>query len=226
MASGTVTPPLTADRLFREGMLALDLWKALFVPVALAFTLGILADRFYVVPLGWSLLLAAGCVVAWAASLAGKKINLAVVYLWVGVAALARVIIISICESMPTMTSAISPPRRPARPGCAAPWRMSRPPSSASATTPCAASTLPTAPRQSSASLASKGRAVGSRCPAWSNSSPANRSTTSTSATRSRWWAGCRRPPGRPTPASWITPAISATSGSTPRSSWRRRRRR
>src|SRR5207253_3809618 len=88
MASETASPPLTAERFFRGAMAVFQLGQAPLVPVALALTLGILADRFAVVPLGWSLLLAAGCIAAWAASLAGRKLDLALVYLWVGVAAL------------------------------------------------------------------------------------------------------------------------------------------
>jgi competence protein ComEC len=88
MATGTTSPPTTADQFFRDAAAALRLDQAPLIPVALTFTLGILADRFAVVPLGWSLLLATGCLAAWATSLAGRKMHLALLYLWAGVAAL------------------------------------------------------------------------------------------------------------------------------------------
>jgi competence protein ComEC len=88
MASGTTSPPATADRLFQEALVALNLGQAPLAPVALAFTLGILADRLFIVPLGWALLLAVGGLAAWVAALAGGKINLGLLYLWAGVAAL------------------------------------------------------------------------------------------------------------------------------------------
>jgi competence protein ComEC len=66
----------------------LTFWQAPLVPVALAATAGVLADRWAAVPLWVSLAALAACLAAWAAASAGRQGGLALVYLWGSVACL------------------------------------------------------------------------------------------------------------------------------------------
>ena len=84
MASAT-TKPRFAERLPRQ----LPIWSAPLVPVALAMTAGIVADRFWVVPLPASLGVALVCVLAWLIFANTARQWLALFYLWSGVAGLA-----------------------------------------------------------------------------------------------------------------------------------------
>ena len=64
----------------------LPVWSAPLVPVALAMTIGIVIDRFWIVPLGASLGVAFVCVLAWLIFANTRNQWLALVYLWAGVA--------------------------------------------------------------------------------------------------------------------------------------------
>lgn len=64
------------------------IWQAPLVPVALAATAGIVLDRFASVPLGISLVAAAGFLTAWAMVRTGRQRGLALAYLLGAVAAL------------------------------------------------------------------------------------------------------------------------------------------
>ena len=66
----------------------LPVWSAPLVPVALAMTIGIVADRFGVIPLPASLGCALVCVLAWLIFTNTKYQWLALFYLWSGVAGL------------------------------------------------------------------------------------------------------------------------------------------
>ena len=83
MASTNTTS--TAVRLPRQ----LPVWSAPLVPVALALTVGIVADRFGVVPLPASLGVALVCILAWFIFANSTHQWLALFYLWAGVAGLA-----------------------------------------------------------------------------------------------------------------------------------------
>jgi hypothetical protein len=65
----------------------LPLWRAPLAPIALAWTAGIVLDRYAVVPLPISLIAALGATLAWLLHVPSQK-SLGVVYLWLGVAAL------------------------------------------------------------------------------------------------------------------------------------------
>lgn len=67
--------------------LAENVWQAPLVPAALAMTAGILFDRYASVPLGFSLLVCAASLVAWAIIRREKPAGLALLYLAVGGAA-------------------------------------------------------------------------------------------------------------------------------------------
>jgi competence protein ComEC len=71
------------------GVLTDPLWRAPLVPVALAATGGVVLDRYIGLPLPVSLLVAFAALLAWAVALFGRRSGLAVVYLWLTVAALA-----------------------------------------------------------------------------------------------------------------------------------------
>ena len=65
------------------------LWRAPLVPVALAATLGVAVDRSAGVPVPIALAAALVGLIAWAIALFGRRSGLAVVYLWLTIAALA-----------------------------------------------------------------------------------------------------------------------------------------
>ena len=65
------------------------IWSAPLVPVALAMTLGIVLDRFWIVPLPASLGVALLCVIAWLIFTNTPQKWLALFYLWGGVAGLS-----------------------------------------------------------------------------------------------------------------------------------------
>ena len=67
----------------------LPVWSAPLVPVALAMTVGIVADRFAIIPLPASLGVALICVLAWLIFTNTSRQWLALLYLWGGVAGLA-----------------------------------------------------------------------------------------------------------------------------------------
>jgi competence protein ComEC len=67
----------------------LPVWSTPLVPVALAMTVGIVADRFCVVPLSASLGVAIACILAWFIFANTAHQWLALFYLWAGVAGLA-----------------------------------------------------------------------------------------------------------------------------------------
>jgi hypothetical protein len=77
--------PPAAERLPRQ----LSVWCAPLVPVALAMTVGISADRFWVVALPASLGVALVCILAWLIFANTSRQWLALFYLWGGVAGLA-----------------------------------------------------------------------------------------------------------------------------------------
>lgn len=79
-----MSPPPAAP-----GVLTDPLWRAPLVPVALAATAGVALDRYFGLPLPVSLIAALAALVAWAVALFGRRSGLAVVYLWLTVAALA-----------------------------------------------------------------------------------------------------------------------------------------
>jgi competence protein ComEC len=66
-----------------------SIWRAPFVPVALAATAGIVLDRYVHIPVLGSLIATVICFVAWAATRAGRQTGLALVYLHICVMALA-----------------------------------------------------------------------------------------------------------------------------------------
>ena len=67
----------------------LPVWSAPLVPVALAMTAGIVADRFGPVPMSASLAVALACIMAWCIFARSPNRWLALLYLWTGVAGLA-----------------------------------------------------------------------------------------------------------------------------------------
>src|SRR5437763_1950895 len=84
MASATASPaPATTPPAPRASPFppAESVWRAPLVPVALAGTAGIVADRYASIPLGISLLTAVAALVAWIATRAGRQTGLSLVYL-------------------------------------------------------------------------------------------------------------------------------------------------
>src|SRR5215831_13352267 len=66
-----------------------NIWRAPLVPVALAATAGIVADRYLGVPLAVSLITATVCLAFWAISRTDRRPALPLAYLFGAVAALA-----------------------------------------------------------------------------------------------------------------------------------------
>jgi competence protein ComEC len=69
----------------------MPVWSAPLVPLALALTAGIVADRFLVVPLGVSLAIASTSALAWLIVGAGSRRPLAPIFLWCAFAALGGI---------------------------------------------------------------------------------------------------------------------------------------
>lgn len=65
------------------------IWRVPLVPIALALTLGVLLDRHFAIPLYFSFVVCVASAFAWWANTRGGKPTLALVYLWIGCAALA-----------------------------------------------------------------------------------------------------------------------------------------
>src|SRR5437879_4502536 len=65
---------------------AVNVWQAPLVPVALAVTAGIVADRYVSIPLLFSLILAIAGIVAWALSSRGPGTGLSLIYLGISAA--------------------------------------------------------------------------------------------------------------------------------------------
>src|SRR5437588_10686021 len=68
-------------RPFLRAPLADSVWRAPLVPAALAFTAGILLDRFCSLPLIGSLFAAVIMLAAWTAALPGRSLGLPLVYM-------------------------------------------------------------------------------------------------------------------------------------------------
>src|SRR5438094_851647 len=73
--------PTRGPRPFLRAPLADSVWRAPLVPVALAFSAGILLDRFWSLPLVGSLFAAVVMLAAWTATLAGRSRGLPLVYM-------------------------------------------------------------------------------------------------------------------------------------------------
>jgi competence protein ComEC len=74
----TVVPASPSERVAPS----IPIWQAPLVPIALAVTAGIVADRSVAVPLPIGLVAIGACLVAWAASTFGPRHGLALLYLW------------------------------------------------------------------------------------------------------------------------------------------------
>src|SRR5205823_5242545 len=77
-------PPAARGSPARRGPAA-SVWLAPLVPDALAFTAGIVLDRYTPLAPGFALLTLAAALLAWAAAAVGRKHFLGLVYLWGGV---------------------------------------------------------------------------------------------------------------------------------------------
>jgi competence protein ComEC len=66
-----------------------SVWQAPLVPVALSVTAGIVADRYFALPVLFSLLTAVGSLIAWLVLRRSSKVGLPLLYLWIAVAGLA-----------------------------------------------------------------------------------------------------------------------------------------
>src|SRR5262245_18444790 len=78
------TPAAARGSTPRRGPTA-SIWLAPLVPVALAFTAGIVLDRCAPLAPAFALLALAAALLFWAFAAAGRQDFLALVYLWVGV---------------------------------------------------------------------------------------------------------------------------------------------
>jgi competence protein ComEC len=81
MASAATTPGDYREAPDADAFLPRSVWRAPLVPAALAFTAGIILDRYLSVPLGFSLAAAAVCLAAWIATSLGSGKGLPLVYL-------------------------------------------------------------------------------------------------------------------------------------------------
>lgn len=78
--SAVLAQPAPAHGILQASALPI-IWRAPLVPVALALTAGIVADRYLTVPLGISLVAIGACLIAWAVTAFGPKPGLGLVYL-------------------------------------------------------------------------------------------------------------------------------------------------
>jgi competence protein ComEC len=85
---------------FLRAPLVDSVWRAPLVPVALAFSAGILLDRFCSLPLAGSLFAAVVMLAAWTATLRGRSAGLPLVYLALAVAALGSAYHHCRCETV------------------------------------------------------------------------------------------------------------------------------
>src|SRR5262249_32007855 len=87
-ATTALVCPARGPRPFLRAPLAGSVWRAPLVPVAFAFSAGILLDRFWSFPLAGSLFAAVVMLAAWTVTLLGRSPGLPLIYLALAVTAI------------------------------------------------------------------------------------------------------------------------------------------